>query len=125
MEAETSRLPPPRGPAGAAPAPREGRAAAPHAASPSAPRLWGRCILPPSLASPTGLRPCPPFGAGKPKRHVFFFFSLLYFFFPPHNPRFSPSSASAALQFCGSRLGRPAFELSKKTSHYRGEAASL
>lgn len=54
-----------------------------------------------------------------------FFFPCCIFFFPLHNPRFSPSSASAALQFCGSRLGRPAFELSKKTSHYRGEAASL
>uniref|UniRef100_U3I4S7 RNA binding protein, mRNA processing factor n=1 Tax=Anas platyrhynchos platyrhynchos TaxID=8840 RepID=U3I4S7_ANAPP len=54
-----------------------------------------------------------------------FFFPCCIFFFPLHNPRFSPSSASAALQFCGSRLGRPAFELSKKTSHYRGEVRTL
>lgn len=47
--------------------------------------------------------------------------------FPPPkrsrcNLRFSPCSLSTAAL---ARLGRPAFELSKKTSHYRGEAASL
>lgn len=109
MEAEASGLSPPRGPAGAAPAPREGRAAAPHAASPSAPRLWGRRVLPPSLASPTGLRPCPPFRTGKPKRHVFFFFPCCIFFFLPiirafRRPRRAPRCNSAAPDLADPRL---------------------
>lgn len=95
-------------PAGAAPAPCEGREAAPHAASRSAPRHWGRRVLPPSLASPTGLRPCPPFRAGKPKRHVFFF-SLVYFFFLPIiraflRPRRAPRCNSVARDLADPRL---------------------